>query len=167
MSKAYEEFKAYLDRAMALKTAMTLFEWDNETLAPKEAGELTSNVIGTLSGEYFQAITNDRMKALVKELQAEQGLDEVQAANVREVADFLPVAAADLNSGHTLGTFDADNFHLTVVLTVQRTDSGSERIPVAVCIQRHRGALKHGGFGGGIQGQSPGHEPLQIRNFQT
>ena len=25
MSKAYEEFKAYLDRAMALKTAMTLF----------------------------------------------------------------------------------------------------------------------------------------------
>ena len=89
MSKAYEEFKAYLDRAMALKTAMTLFEWDNETLAPKEAGELTSNVIGTLSGEYFQAITNDRMKALVKELQAEQGLDEVQAANVREVADEL------------------------------------------------------------------------------
>ena len=74
MSKAYEEFKTYLDRAMALKTAMTLFEWDNETLAPKEAGELTSNVIGTLSGEYFQAITNDRMKALVKELQAEQGL---------------------------------------------------------------------------------------------
>lgn len=45
---------------MALKTAMTLFEWDNETLAPKEAGELTSNVIGTLSGEYFQAVTNDR-----------------------------------------------------------------------------------------------------------
>lgn len=89
MSKAYEEFKTYLDRAMALKTAMTLFEWDNETLAPKEAGELTSNVIGTLSGEYFQAITNDRMKALVKELQAEQGLDEVQAANVREVADEL------------------------------------------------------------------------------
>lgn len=73
MSKAYEEFKTYLDRAMALKTAMTLFEWDNETLAPKEAGELTSNVIGTLSGEYFQAVTNDRMKALVKELQAERG----------------------------------------------------------------------------------------------
>ena len=89
MSKAYEEFKTYLDRAMALKTAMTLFEWDNETLAPKEAGELTSNVIGTLSGEYFQAVTNDRMKALVKELQAERGLDEVQAANVREVADEL------------------------------------------------------------------------------
>lgn len=38
MSKAYEEFKTYLDRAMALKTAMTLFEWDNETLAPRRRG---------------------------------------------------------------------------------------------------------------------------------
>ena len=89
MSKAYEEFKTYLDRAMALKTAMTLFEWDNETLAPKEAGELTSNVIGTLSGEYFQAVTGERMKALVKELKGDKSLDEVQAANVREIADEL------------------------------------------------------------------------------
>ena len=38
MSKAYEEFKTYLDRAMALKTAMTLFEWDNETLAQRRRG---------------------------------------------------------------------------------------------------------------------------------
>lgn len=53
MSKPYQELKTYMDKAMAIKTAMTLFEWDNETLAPKEAGELTSQVIGVLSGEYF------------------------------------------------------------------------------------------------------------------
>ena len=44
-------------------------------------------MIGTLSGEY-QARTNDRMKALVKELQA-GGTGRGQAANVQEVADEL------------------------------------------------------------------------------
>ena len=34
MSKAYDELQTYMDKAMAIKTAMTLFEWDNETLAP-------------------------------------------------------------------------------------------------------------------------------------
>ena len=57
MAKSYDKLKTYMDKAMAIKTAMTLFEWDNETLAPKEAGELTSHVIGVLSGEYFQAVT--------------------------------------------------------------------------------------------------------------
>ena len=51
-AKSYDKLKTYMDKAMAIKTAMTLFEWDNETLAPKEAGELTSHVIGVLSGEY-------------------------------------------------------------------------------------------------------------------
>ena len=39
MNPIMEKLKPHLDRAMAIKTAMTLFEWDNETLAPKEAGE--------------------------------------------------------------------------------------------------------------------------------
>ena len=54
MSKAYGELQTYMDKAMAIKTAMTLFEWDNETLAPREAGELTSKVIGVLSGNIFR-----------------------------------------------------------------------------------------------------------------
>lgn len=88
MSKAYEQLKTYVDRAMAIKAAMTLFEWDNETLAPPAAGELTSNVIGVLSGEYFQAVTNDEVKQLVKKCRKEE-LDEVAAANVRELAEEL------------------------------------------------------------------------------
>ena len=59
MSRAFDELKPYLDRAMALNTALVLFEWDNETLAPEQAGSLTGNVIGILSGEYFQAVNND------------------------------------------------------------------------------------------------------------
>ena len=33
---SYEELSGYLEQAMAYRTALTLFEWDNETLAPKE-----------------------------------------------------------------------------------------------------------------------------------
>lgn len=89
MKEAYEKLKTYMDRAMAMKTAMTLFEWDNETLAPMEAGELTSHVVGVLSGEYFQAITCDEMRNLLKECREQGGLTQVQAANVRELTEEL------------------------------------------------------------------------------
>ena len=89
MSKPYQELKTYMDKAMAIKTAMTLFEWDNETLAPKEAGELTSQVIGVLSGEYFGAVTCDGMKKLLKECREQGGLTEAEAANVRELSEEL------------------------------------------------------------------------------
>ena len=88
-SKPYEELKPYMDKAMAIKTAMTLFEWDNETLAPKEAGELTSQVIGVLSGEYFEAVTCDGMRKLLKECREQGGLSEAEAANVRELTEEL------------------------------------------------------------------------------
>lgn len=88
-SKPYEDLKTYMDKAMAIKTAMTLFEWDNETLAPKESGELTSHVIGVLSGEYFQAVTCDGMRKLLKECREQGGLTEAQAANVRELSEEL------------------------------------------------------------------------------
>ena len=89
MSKPYQELKTYMDKAMAIKTAMTLFEWDNETLAPKEAGELTSHVIGVLSGEYFEAVNCDGMKKLLKECREQGGLTEAEAANVRELSEEL------------------------------------------------------------------------------
>ena len=89
MSKAYDQLRTYMDKAMAIKTAMTLFEWDNETLAPKEAGELTSHVIGVLSGEYFQAVTCDEMRKLLKQCGEEGGLSQAEAANVRELSQEL------------------------------------------------------------------------------
>lgn len=85
-SKPLKELQNWLEKAMALQTAMILLEWDNETLAPKEAGSYTSKVIGTLSGEYFQAITNDQVKELVKRCQKDSSLTEVEAGIVREAA---------------------------------------------------------------------------------
>ena len=89
MSKAYEELQPYLEKAMALQTAMVLFEWDDETLAPKEAGAYTSKVIGTLSEEYLEKITCDEVKRLIAECKEDKTLSEVEAAIVREVADEL------------------------------------------------------------------------------
>lgn len=89
MSKAYEDLQPHLEKAMALQAAMVLFEWDDETLAPKEAGAYTSKVIGTLSEEYLEKITSDEVKRLVKECQKEETLSEVEAAIVREVKEEL------------------------------------------------------------------------------
>lgn len=89
MSRAYEELQPYLEKAMALQTAMVLFEWDDETLAPKEAGAYTSKVIGTLSEEYLEKITCGEVKRLIAECKKDETLSEVEAAIVREVADEL------------------------------------------------------------------------------
>lgn len=87
MNKAFEKLQPHLERIMALNTATTLFNWDNDTLAPKEAGSYTAKVIGTLSDEYFQALVNDEVKALVKECEeCGEELDEIQAAIVKEAA---------------------------------------------------------------------------------
>ena len=66
MNHAYEELKPYLERVLAFQTANILFEWDNETLAPKEAERNTTRVVGILSGEYFSVITDERVKELVR-----------------------------------------------------------------------------------------------------
>lgn len=89
MGKAYEELQPHLEKAMALQAAMVLFEWDDETLAPKEAGAYTSKVIGTLSEEYLNKLTSDEVKRLVKVCQGDETLSFVEAAIVREVAEEL------------------------------------------------------------------------------
>lgn len=89
MNPTFEELKTHLDRIMALKAAMTLFEWDEATLAPKEAGELTGKVIGILSGEYFQAVNNDKVKELARACEKEEGLSEAEAAQVRELSEEI------------------------------------------------------------------------------
>lgn len=89
MNKYYERLKPYIEKAMALQTALALFEWDNETGAPKEAGEYTSQVIGTLSDEYYKTYINDEVKALLDKLQGkreQETLTDTQKAIVKEIA---------------------------------------------------------------------------------
>lgn len=88
MNKYYEELKKYYEKAMAFQTALVLFEWDAETLAPEEAMEYTSKTIGVLANEYFSTMINDDVKKLVKKLSEEKeqaDLDFNQRAIVKEI----------------------------------------------------------------------------------
>lgn len=65
MNKAYKELQPYLERAMAYQTALVLFEWDNETLAPKEAAPYTAKMQGAISAAYQELMTDEKVKSLL------------------------------------------------------------------------------------------------------
>ena len=65
VKKQLEELQSLLERAMALQTSMVLFEWDDETLAPKGAAEHTARVIGSLSEQYQEILASMRFKELL------------------------------------------------------------------------------------------------------
>ena len=89
MSKTFEKLSGYLEKAMAIQASMVLFEWDNETLAPKEAAPLTSKVIGSLSAQYMEIMISEEVKELVDACRNEQGLTEAEQAIVREAAEEI------------------------------------------------------------------------------
>ncbi len=64
VKKQFEELQSLLERAMALQTSMVLFEWDDETLAPKGAAEHTARVIGSLSEQYQEILASMRFKLI-------------------------------------------------------------------------------------------------------
>lgn len=73
---------------MAFQAALTLFEWDAETLAPEESMEYTSKTIGILSNEFFTSLINDEVKKLIRKLsddKEQETLDFNQKAIVKEI----------------------------------------------------------------------------------
>lgn len=89
MSETFEKLSGYLEKAMAIQASMVLFEWDNETLAPREAAPYTSRVIGSLSEQYMEIMTSEDVKKLVKACEKESGLTETEEAIVREAAEEI------------------------------------------------------------------------------
>lgn len=89
MNQSYKRLQEQLEKAMALQTSMVLFEWDNETLAPKEAADFTAGVIGSLSSQYLDIITSDETKKLLDQCKEEEFLTEVQKAVVRETEEEI------------------------------------------------------------------------------
>ncbi len=90
MSQSFAKLEEQLEKAMAVQTAMILFEWDNETLAPREAAERTARVIGSLSGQYLDIITGETVKKLLKQCRKEEELlTQTQRAVVKEVEEEL------------------------------------------------------------------------------
>ena len=62
---------------MALQTARSLFEWDEQTMAPFEAADYTSKVIGIISDEYMKCLINDDVRKLIKKLKDEARQDKL------------------------------------------------------------------------------------------
>jgi len=77
MSQAFEKLQAYLDKAYAYRTALTVLSWDNSTAAPKDAIEYTAKAIGILSGEHYNTIINDKVKGLLETLSTEEEQKEL------------------------------------------------------------------------------------------
>jgi carboxypeptidase Taq len=88
MHNTFHQLQSYLDKAMAVQTAQSLFEWDNQTAGPCEAGEHTDRVIGILSEEYMSYLINDDVKSMLQRLQGEEAqktLSTTEKAIVKEL----------------------------------------------------------------------------------
>ncbi len=89
MNQDYKKLQVYLDKQAALQAALTLLEWDNETLAPEKAIDNTAKSIGILSEEVFRCIVNDEVPALLKNLKHAEDLSETEGAVVRVLSKEL------------------------------------------------------------------------------
>lgn len=56
-----------LDKRMAITTALTLIDWDEQTLAPEGGMELTSNAIKILNEELYSCMVNDEIRQFINE----------------------------------------------------------------------------------------------------
>ena len=88
MSQIFEQLMPYLEKHMALQTALALFDWDDATLAPKEAGEQTAKVIGILAEEDFLCLTNPEVKKILEKFEAKEG-EEKEQAIIRKIKKNL------------------------------------------------------------------------------
>ncbi|MDF2952740.1 MAG: ypwA, partial [Anaerocolumna sp.] len=84
MTNTFEQLKEYMDKVMAFQAALTLFEWDAETLAPDESMNYTAKTIGILSNEYFTNLINEKVKALLVKL-SEEDLNVNEKAIVKQM----------------------------------------------------------------------------------
>jgi len=88
MSKTFDSLQPYLDKAMALETARSLFEWDDQTIAPFDAAEYTSKVVGILSDEYMKCLINDDVRKIIKKLKEDkeqENLSDKEKAIIKEL----------------------------------------------------------------------------------
>lgn len=89
MNRAFDEVKKYVDKAAAINAALSLFDWDNETLAPASAAPHTAKIIGGLSGQYMEIITEPAFIKMVEKCEREGGLSEAEQGILREVKEEI------------------------------------------------------------------------------
>jgi carboxypeptidase Taq len=86
MSKLFEELQPFLDKDMAINTALTLLSWDNETLAPEESIEYTAKAMGVLADEAFRSFVNKEVRAILTKLDEHRDeLDDTEKAILKKL----------------------------------------------------------------------------------
>jgi len=85
MSQIFDQLIPYLEKHMAFTTALALLDWDDATLAPKEAGEYTAKAIGVLSEEDFVCLCNPQVKELLEKLDGDHSLSETEQVIYRKL----------------------------------------------------------------------------------
>lgn len=96
----YEELMQYLEEAQAYETALILFEWDEETLAPEKAGSRTARMQGVLSSSYQRIMMSERVKKLVDKCLLElTGEENVAAEKKVALAEKKGRAQAETENG--------------------------------------------------------------------
>ncbi|MDT8719053.1 carboxypeptidase M32 [Clostridium sp. 19966] len=78
-----EEFKNYLKSMEDLRGSIALLDWDARVNMPKKGIEGRSDAIAYLSGEYFKMETSDKMREFVEYFEAQEGLDHITKAAVK------------------------------------------------------------------------------------
>lgn len=94
MKQPYQALEPYLEQAMAYQTAQVLFEWDNETLAPKNAAPYTATMQGALSAAYQKFMTDECVKKLLEQCEKETNLTLKEQAIVREAREEVDLLAS-------------------------------------------------------------------------
>lgn len=89
MNQVMKKLNGHLEKTAAVNAAMVLFEWDNETLAPEKAAAHTAVVIGSLSSQYRELMTDKTLKKLLEESEKEDCLSETEQAIIREVKEEI------------------------------------------------------------------------------
>ncbi|WP_066716928.1 carboxypeptidase M32 [Clostridium sp. Marseille-P299] len=83
MNETFQKLQPYMDKITGLSTALTILNWDLETLAPKGGVDNTAKAMGSLSGELYGTIMNDDVRAILKELESETDLSEKEKGIVK------------------------------------------------------------------------------------
>ena len=95
MSETFEKLQPYLDKSRAYQTALVLLNFDNSTLAPKEAVEFTAKSIGILSGEAYASLINPEVKALLDALSKDEEQEKL-SFNEKAIVKELKKSFEDL-----------------------------------------------------------------------
>lgn len=88
MNKTFNKLKEHLEIIQAFTEALTLYDWDLQTQAPKESMDYNSKTIGILSNEYYKALVNLKVRRLLEKLETDkefETLDSNEKAIVRKL----------------------------------------------------------------------------------